>query len=307
MEGASEQNEQFIIATIARMNPPTPGHLLLIQMMILEAARKGLRQIFIILSHTMDDKKNPLDCWIKRDILLHPSITRMKESLARSNPGRNIENIDVEIICMNDEDVIEYTGSIGVFPSLRYLLHRFYNWPETRDKLTLQLFIGDDREGSYDFINEGLKRLVKHQEVEIEKTILKRPSMDESASIDRLRSLTSEQVSEIPLQSMSATLVRTLVKHGLREHFTEIMKRAYLNPVEIQELWSELVDILGSEKQTATEGHAEVLRHSIDPLKKVKPTKSQKDPKKKKQLRGGNRKYTKRKSNKRKSNKRKSI
>ena len=297
MEGASEQNEQFIIATIARMNPPTPGHLLLIEMMILEAARKGLRRIFIILSHTMDNKKNPLDCWTKRDILLHSSITRMKESLARSNPGRNIENIDVEIICMNDEDVIEYTGSIGVFPSLRYLLHRFYNWPETRDKLTLQLVIGDDRDGSYDFINEGLKRLVKHHEVEIEKTILKRPSMDEFTSIDRVVSLSPEQVSTIPAQSMSATLVRTLVQHGLYEHFTEVMKRAYLNPVEINELWSELVDILGSEKKTVAEGHAEV------PLKVV-PTKS--NPPKKQKLRGGNRKYTKRKSNKRKSNKRKS-
>jgi len=50
MEGAAEERKTTIIATIARMNPPTPGHLLLIQTMILKTDCNKLSKIFIILS-----------------------------------------------------------------------------------------------------------------------------------------------------------------------------------------------------------------------------------------------------------------
>ena len=68
-------DENFIIFTIARMNPPTSGHTLLIKQMIMEALSRGLTQINIILSATIDDKKNPLDCNEKRNLLLDSSET----------------------------------------------------------------------------------------------------------------------------------------------------------------------------------------------------------------------------------------
>ena len=44
--------ERTIIFTIARMNPPTPGHLLLIKTLTTEAIERDVNDVFIILSKT---------------------------------------------------------------------------------------------------------------------------------------------------------------------------------------------------------------------------------------------------------------
>ena len=80
-------SENTVICTIARMNPPTPGHLLLIQRMILEAAHKNINRIYIILSSSVDHDENPLDCWTKRDLILNNSIERFKGYLEQTNPS----------------------------------------------------------------------------------------------------------------------------------------------------------------------------------------------------------------------------
>ena len=49
-----------VIFTIARMNPPTPGHFSLIQKMLEEAIRHDVIKVNIILSSKTDTKKNPL-------------------------------------------------------------------------------------------------------------------------------------------------------------------------------------------------------------------------------------------------------
>ena len=55
-----------IIFTIGRMNPPTSGHLKLIQTLMEKALKLGEEKIYIILSHTQDMKTNPLSCSIKK-------------------------------------------------------------------------------------------------------------------------------------------------------------------------------------------------------------------------------------------------
>ena len=52
--------------TFVRMNPPTPGHLLVIDSMINEALRLNVNKIFILLSSTMDEK-NPMPCGKEND------------------------------------------------------------------------------------------------------------------------------------------------------------------------------------------------------------------------------------------------
>ena len=44
-----EQNNNTIIFTMARMNPPTPGHLELIKTLIDQALRLKVNKVFIIL------------------------------------------------------------------------------------------------------------------------------------------------------------------------------------------------------------------------------------------------------------------
>ena len=306
MEGAAEERKTTIIATIARMNPPTPGHLLLIQTMFLEAARKSLPQIFIILSNTtsISDIKNPLDCETKRDIL-NNSIERLQTHLGTS--------IHVEIICMNDNKVKEYalsryedgSNSTGILPSIRYLLHNWYNWPDNYD-IILHLFIGADREQSYGFVGASLQQ--ETPRLQLEQTALQRPSMYELASIDRLRTLTThEELGKIPAESMSATLVRTLVATNLKFQFDEIMKRAYLSPREIEALWSKLrshYEVAITKTKTPTPSKS--IKKSAKVRKSAKVEKSAEETKTngiKQRKRGGKRKYTikKKKSNKRTS------
>ena len=63
-------NENNIVFTIARMNPPTSGHMLLITQMIKKALLLGGSnvKIGIVLSHTQDNDKNPLRCEEKKNL-----------------------------------------------------------------------------------------------------------------------------------------------------------------------------------------------------------------------------------------------
>jgi hypothetical protein len=62
-------NDNTIIFTLARMNPPTPGHLFLIQQLIQEAISKGVEEVFIILSKSNSDDENPIPCFEKINVL----------------------------------------------------------------------------------------------------------------------------------------------------------------------------------------------------------------------------------------------
>ena len=55
------KNDNTFIFTFVRMNPPTPGHLLVIEAMINQAINLNTNKIYIFLSNSMDEK-NPLAC-----------------------------------------------------------------------------------------------------------------------------------------------------------------------------------------------------------------------------------------------------
>jgi hypothetical protein len=54
-------NSNTLIFTVARMNPPTPGHLELIREMLTMAKNKGIKQIYIFLSEKQG-AKDPISC-----------------------------------------------------------------------------------------------------------------------------------------------------------------------------------------------------------------------------------------------------
>lgn len=70
-----------IIYTVARMNPPTLGHVSLIESMMEEALRQNVKKIHIILSSKVDDKKNPLEPEDKKQLLRTYAIPRAKTDL----------------------------------------------------------------------------------------------------------------------------------------------------------------------------------------------------------------------------------
>ena len=243
-----KNSETTIIATIARMNPPTPGHLLLVERMILKAATNNLTQISIILSHSVDSDENPLDCWTKRDVFLHSSIDRFKEHLAIAHPEleRNIRSVNVVIVCMDDpfqEEVPEISASTTpILKALNYILFRFYMYP--RAGLNVKLFIGDDRDYSK-FLGPSLtKKAVRvgFEQIQLERTDM---SIYKSMGCSQLKSLAIESV---PIPAMSASFVRNLVKCRLPDQFAKVMKQAFLEDREIQELYGLLSDAIPENK-----------------------------------------------------------
>ena len=85
-----------IIFTIARMNPPTPGHFELIRKMFEEAILHNLKKIHIILSSKKDDIKNPLYAEEKKYILEKYGIPWIKSRL------KSAQDIEVDILMTHE-------------------------------------------------------------------------------------------------------------------------------------------------------------------------------------------------------------
>jgi hypothetical protein len=189
-------DENFIIFTIARMNPPTSGHTLLIKQMIMEALSRGLTQINIILSATIDDKKNPLDCNEKRNLLLDSSETLsmidfLKQQMKKEQPSnaREIDNIKVKIICLDDDFDPKYGTSKYPIPrAINYMLGELYGYP--RENLNALLVIGEDRLSQYEFIKKSLEE--KPIPIHLEIQGLPRPEGSMSATEIRNNAVNNE-------------------------------------------------------------------------------------------------------------------
>ena len=93
-----------IIYTVARMNPPTLGHISLIENMMEEALSRNVKKIHIILSSKIDSKKNPLEPEDKRYILQIYGIPRAKSALVLRFPRKStaIEQLAVNIMLTHE-------------------------------------------------------------------------------------------------------------------------------------------------------------------------------------------------------------
>jgi len=150
----------IVVFTIGRMNPPTPGHMLLIEKLILRALSLGQTKIGIIVSHSQDIPKNPLYCAEKRDAILPAMIRALKEQMKTRMPHVSPESIDgIEpiIICMDEIPNLENPPKSMLIRSVVKLLE-LYNYREIPIE-KMHLIIGQDRASQYGFIQETLLKL----------------------------------------------------------------------------------------------------------------------------------------------------
>jgi len=210
----NQKTENTIFFTIGRMNPPTPGHMLLIRTMMEEALQKGLTQINLIISATVDNKKNPLSCEEKRYFILNFMIHHLKELMKIEQPqlAEKIDEIQVKIICMDDIVNPDY-GKHPILKSVQYLLQDLYGYP--RENLQMVLFIGEDRIQDYNWI---------------QKSLLERnpPVTMEIHGLDR------------PEGAMSATYIRNLALEGNLSQFRLEMEKTGLDESSMLNLYHEI-------------------------------------------------------------------
>ena len=208
-------DENIIIFTIGRMNPPTSGHLLLIKSMIEKALELNLNQINIILSHSKDFVKNPLRCSEKRSILLDENmIDNLKTNMMIAFPEKTnqIQSMVVKIICMDDNMKEEY-GKHPIIKSINYILYDLYGYP--RNNLKMLLFIGEDRLNEFNWLQQSLLKYALPISLEING--LPRPE-----------------------GAMSATYIRKLATNGEFEEFKNQMKETGLSDENIKKLYLEI-------------------------------------------------------------------
>jgi len=234
-------NDNTIIFTLARMNPPTPGHLYLIQRLIQEAINKNVSQIFVILSKSNDDNENPISCPEKINILgdaddiTKTMILSLKEKMINETSDSmlkdKIHNMKVNTICVPEQKgATPFTPLIPIIGSMR---------DNNINDINLFLIIGDDRKNMLDSITDFFFKWENVNSVSGE--ILAREEMTEfkEKSKDPVQ-LDKLIMSDVPANAMSASFVRNIVKNKRRDKFTELYS-PYLEKDKIPVLYESIL------------------------------------------------------------------
>ena len=229
-------NENTIIFTIARMNPPTPGHLFLIEKLIVEAISKNVERIYIFLSKSNSDDENPVPCPDKIPILgdsdsddgvtktmINSLKMRMIAETHDSEIKEKIHRIRVIIRCV-PEGAGTFTPLIMTVSEMSHI-----------HDLNLFLIIGDDRKDMLDSITGYFYKLDNVQS--ITGVTLPREEMSEYKEISKDPTrLASLDISKVPINAMSASFVRNIVRYGLKDKFDELYSQ-YLDKDKIDKLY----------------------------------------------------------------------
>jgi hypothetical protein len=208
------------IFTIGRMNPPTSGHMKLIQTMMefniaLPPDDLGHGNIYIILSHTQNNIKDPLSCERKRELLEAKGIINQ---IKIRNPL--FKNIKVTIFCKDDPLSGCETINNWILKPICHIIE--LNEETTGEKPTkMVLFIGEDRAESYkDFLFKYGPKMI-----EFDYFALPRPK-----------------------GSISATEMRALVTSGQMDEFVTAVIENGLSRDEAEHLFLELKTLLDTTK-----------------------------------------------------------
>lgn len=294
------RNDNTIVFTLARMNPPTPGHLYLIQRLIEEGINKNVNKVYVILSKTNDNNENPIPCSEKISVLgtaediTKTMVKAVKEQMISNENDedmkKKINDIDVESIC-----VPEVPRATPFTPLYNII-------GEKRDIPDLNLFIviGDDRKNMRDSVTDFFFKWDNVNSVD--GLILDRPNMGKFKSISSNPTELAElNMSEVPSGALSASFVRNLVKYNMRDKFIELYS-PYLDESKIPVLYEEILEGLRFPPNTKKETVPKDKGYRYPMIKGISSSSSERITKKPKTIGG---KKTKRKQRKtRKHNKR---
>jgi hypothetical protein len=213
-----------IFFTIARMNPPTPGHLNIIEKLIEVANERGVSHVYIILSKTNNNNENPISCPEKIEVLgdagdvTETMINALKETMIAKHPNNavKIQNTQVHTICVTVGSPFSPIGNL-IFET------------ESKGVSDINLFVvvGSDRADMVDnitdqyyFKNPNVKsigKLILPRE-DVQPDGLPKKGMKEYKEASKTKEglaniLKSDQILDIvKANAMSASFVRNMVK-----------------------------------------------------------------------------------------------
>ncbi len=237
------QNEHNIIFTMSRMNPPTPGHLFLVQKLIEEGVKQNTNKVYVILSKTNDNNEDPIACENKINVL-NLMTNYLKEQMVNdtvnSDTVDKILNIDVNYICVKPEQKSPFSPLYDIINE----------YPET-DMLNLFMIIGDDRKDLLDSVADTF--LFKNERIKsFDGIVLDRPSMSEYKNMTKSQ-LQNIDINNVPVGAFSASFIRNIVKYNLKDKFDDIYGK-YLDNDKIDILYNQIKEglLLGNKKSKSS-------------------------------------------------------
>jgi hypothetical protein len=256
-------NIDTIIFTMSRMNPPTPGHLFLIQNLIEEGIKQNTNKVYVILSKTNDNNEDPISCESKINVLGNlDDINSMTEKLKLQmynnkidlDEKQLIQNMNVIYICVKPEQKSPFSPLFDIINS----------YPED-NKLNLFMIIGDDRKDLLDSVADTF--LFKNERIiSFDGIVLDRPSMDKYKNMSK-EQLETLDINSVPTGAFSASFVRNLVKYNLKDKFDDVYKN-YLDTSKINELYEEIKEgLLLGDKKSKSSSKVSTQKYNY-PLKK---------------------------------------
>jgi len=209
-----------VFLTVGRMNPPTPGHILLIEQMLTKANEitdpEARIVILLVLSSTANDLKNPLECDVKQTFL----VSMIHKLLERTNNQTKyvVEAIRKEADSI-DRSYEQHPFVIGwicgnPFLTTMGLLNRY-----TLDS-DIHIVLGSDREDLFESFKTNLL-----------KNVSSRKKGFHHISIERLEG------------GISATQVRKLVSENDYEGFKRLYS-PHLDKLETKKLYDQITEKL---------------------------------------------------------------
>jgi hypothetical protein len=228
------ENNNTIIFSIARMNPPTPGHLLLIRKLIEQAIIQNVTKVYVILSKTDDNNENPIIC-PEKIIILNNMVSVLKAEMRSEirDPSFDpsiIDRVEVIFICVDPDPELKATPISTLYNIVQSYLDQGITG------LKLFMIIGDDRGDFLDTLVESF--LFKMPYINyVNGQILEREDMAAYKNLSFENLSKPDIIQKMPVSAFSASFVRKLVKNNLKHQFNKVYKK-YLSPEQIEYLYN---------------------------------------------------------------------
>jgi hypothetical protein len=194
----TEVNNNSILFTIGRMNPPTPGHKKLVQQMIVDALNNETHVVFVNLTSTTglnsEGKVNPLACKDKK-MIVQRMIEQIKNELKNEYDPSKIDDLQVIVNCADDDDIQNPSRPnqipdllIGMFNKLRMI--EGYNERLMPERINFRLYLGEKDFGKFNWLEKTFpfNDKTSGSQFDLKSIKVKRPPGDMSATY--LRNLT---------------------------------------------------------------------------------------------------------------------
>jgi hypothetical protein len=226
------------------MNPPMPGHLGLVKILILEAIQKKVNHVYVCLSKT-HDKNNPILCDMKKKLLgdadavvggmtMINSLKRiMSDDPENSRIKAEIEQIKVHLICVAEDE------SSPFIPIQKVVANKI----RAHDgNINLFLVVGDDRADMLDRINRNFSSWEHVNKPALGRLVIRKGMNNYIQQTETQAGIDALNVAEITRdEGWSGTMIRNIVRKGgadllNKAKFQEVYE-GYLEPDVAEDLY----------------------------------------------------------------------